>query len=186
MPSYYFFIVVTTCQCIYVLCQSLLNLVIHSCALLYPRSRQSALRGNTQEAKECKQLVFCTDPCQLSPAFSPNPQGWWAGPRGDAGRTFPVRETVAFLGWRLSRQLTTVLWTRVSAASITRVTMGAVLGVFSLASWVSSGSCVSVGLMAWGWGWGWRDRAPQAVSPERVWAPEARGLGGRPWAAEVI
>ena len=37
------------------------------------------LRGNTQEAKECKRLVFCTDPCQLSPAFSPNPQGWWAG-----------------------------------------------------------------------------------------------------------
>lgn len=166
MPSYYFFIVVTTCHSVF-LC--LLNLVIHSWALLYPRSWQSPLRGNTQEAKERNQLLFCTGPHQLSPAFSPNPQGWWAGPRGDANLTFPVRETVAFLGRRLSRQLTTVLWTRVSAASITRVTMGAVLGVFSLASWVSSGSSVSVGLMAWGWGGGGATGLP------KPWAPNGSG-----------
>lgn len=51
--------------------------------------------------------------------------------------------------------------------------MGAVLGVFSLASWVSSGSGVSVGLVVWG-------RAIKLPKPSPEWAsaPGTQGLEG--------
>lgn len=71
-------------------------------------------------------------------------------------------------------RVTTALEASGSATSITGVTMGAVLGVFSLASWVSFGSGVSARPLVWARG---GDSEPQ-TRPERALAAESRGLEG--------
>lgn len=110
--------------------------------------------------------------------------GWWAGSRSDAiyascegWAVLPAWETVGFLGRRLGEQSLPAQEASWPAASITGVTMGAVLGVFSLASWVSSESCVLSKPSIWGRALGSSKNRPDPNGPR-----SQRPLGevGRP------